>query len=145
MNYKFGKQSLKHLSECHEDLQRVMMCSIHASPYDFSIIEGHRPIEEQLKAYRAGKSQIDGVKRKGKHNRLPSHAVDVFPYPGTIDGVSAWNDHFRFKVIGGVVLACAKLLEIPIRWGADWDGDGSRQDQSLHDLPHFELVGYPAE
>ena len=26
-----------------------------------------------------------------------------------------------------------------LRWGGDWDKDGSTTDQNLNDLPHFEL------
>lgn len=138
--FYFGQKSLRHLNECEDDLKKVLLKSISISPYDFSIIEGHRPVEEQIKAYRNGFSKIDGVNKKGKHNYIPSKAVDVLPYPANIDGKSVWDDKWRFFVIAGVILSVSNDMGISIRWGGDWDGDGSRADQSLHDLPHFELI-----
>lgn len=32
-----------------------------------------------------------------------------------------------------------------LTWGGDWDGDGSRTDQRLHDLPHIQWnIGTPS-
>ena len=56
------------------------------------------------------------------------------PYP--ID----WNDSDRMYMFVGFVRGMAQVMKIPIRCGADWDGDFSMKDQKFHDLPHFELI-----
>ena len=70
---------------------------------------------------------------KSKHNRQPSLAADVIPYP--VD----WEDSKRFYHFAGFVEGIAAAKGIKIRWGGDWDGDRSFADQNFHDLPHFEL------
>jgi len=126
---KLGKRSKKNLSECHPLLQELFEEVI--KHYDCSIIEGHRPQEEQDKAYHAGKSKLKFP--QSKHNKTPSLAVDAVPYP--ID----WNDSKRFYFFSGLVQGIADSLGIDIRWGGDWDSDNDFKDQSFHDLPHFEL------
>lgn len=126
---KFGNRSKKNLSEAHPLLQEVFEEVV--KHYDCSVIEGHRPQEEQDKAYHAGKSKLKYP--QSKHNKKPSLAVDVVPHP--ID----WNDRDRFYYFGGLVMGIAAAKGIDIRWGGDWDSDNDFKDQSFHDLPHFEL------
>lgn len=99
--------------------------------YDCSVICGYRNLEKQTEAYHAGKSKV--FYPNSKHNKQPSHAVDVVPYP--ID----WNDMKRFYHFAGYVKGIADSLGIKIRCGADWDSDNDFKDQNFHDLPHFEL------
>ena len=139
--FVFGAASTKHLSSCHADLQAVAHRALAYGVLDFSVIEGHRAVAEQQKAWREGRSQIDGVSRKGKHNQLPSLAMDLLPYPHRVNGVDVWQDKERFARVAGLVQAAAAELGVAIRWGGDWDGDGNNADGNLHDMPHFELVG----
>lgn len=131
MSYKFGKRSLKNLSEADPKLQALFHEVIKV--VDCSIIEGHRSKREQDKAYHAGKSKLKWP--ESKHNQEPSLAVDVVPYP--VD----WNDKARFYQMVGIIKAKAHSLDIKIRCGADWDSDNDFNDQTFHDLPHIELVG----
>ena len=126
----FGKRSKKNLSECHPDLQKLFNNVV--KNYDCSVIEGHRGKEEQDKLYHGGKSKVKYP--RSKHNKSPSLAADVVPYP--ID----WNDEIRFYHFVGYVKGVADKLGIKIRCGADWDGDNTFSDQTFHDLPHFELL-----
>tara|TARA_R110000822_G_scaffold93640_1_gene215264 strand:+ start:150 stop:536 length:387 start_codon:yes stop_codon:yes gene_type:complete len=126
---KFSKTSLAKLDTCHPDLQRIFNEVI--KTYDCSILEGHRSNERQKELYHQGKSKI---KSGGKHNSLPSAAVDAAPYP--ID----WNDKNRFYHFAGRVQAVALMLDIKIRWGGDWNGDNNLKNQTFFDLPHFELI-----
>lgn len=126
---QFGKDSLARLSTCHPDLQKLFNEVI--KHYDCTVIEGHRSDEDQLKAFNAGKSKI---KSGGMHNKTPSLAVDVAPWP--VD----WNDKNRFYHFAGRVQGIAQMLNIEIRWGGDWDSDNDLKDQNFYDLPHFELV-----
>ena len=76
--FKFSKRSIDKLNTCHKDLQLIMNTVISVSNIDFGISEGHRSIELQNKYFKEGKSQIDGITKKGKHNYDPSLAVDMF-------------------------------------------------------------------
>lgn len=135
----FGTRSEANLHSCDDRLQRVLRRAL-SYGVDFSVIEGHRTLERQLSLYNQGKSQIDGVNRKGQHNYWPSRAVDVLPYPGEINGVSVWKDKQRFCVLAGLIMAAAAEEGVAIRWGGDWDGDGNNADSDFNDLPHFELA-----
>lgn len=138
MQYKFSKSSLDQLLTCHPDLQKLFLEVI--KHYDCTVLEGNRGEEKQHEDFLTGKSKVDWP--NGKHNKLPSDAADVVPYPldwelVTKEDRAAINEMYLFV---GKVLGIAEMMEIPIRSGADWDGDGDITDQQLHDLPHFERI-----
>ena len=124
---RFSARSASRLAECHKDLQRVMNAAI--QEVDFTVLCGHRGKAEQDAAVAAGNSKLRWP--KSKHNKKPSLAVDVAPWP--ID----WNNRARFKALAKVILAEAAALGISLRWGGDWNSDGD--DSDGWDLPHFEL------
>lgn len=135
---KFGHRSTNNLKSVHNDLQLIMNEAV--KHFDFTVLEGHRTVERQNELFHQGKSKIDGFKKLGKHNHLPSLAVDIAPYP--ID----WNDKKRFYYLGGLIKGIAAellskgLISHRVRWGGDWDNDGDFNDNSFIDLPHFELI-----
>lgn len=139
-SYTFGAASQRELETCHPDLQRVLERALSSGVLDFSITQGERTANEQLRLFRQGKSKIDGISKKGKHNHSPSLAADVMPYPGTVNGVNVWSDKERFARLAGLVQAAAFEEKVKIRWGGDWDGDGNNADSRFHDMPHYELV-----
>lgn len=146
--YKFGKNSLEKLKTAHEDLQKIMFLAIKRSKIDFGISEGHRSIERQFSLFQQGKSKIDGKTKKGKHNYMPSRAVDIYAYhPVSEVRKRMAFDYKTLCYIAGVIDSCALELlrkgEIThkIRWGGNWDLDGELiTDQKFDDLPHFELI-----
>lgn len=140
MSYSFGATSSSRLETCDERLQRVCKRALSYGVMDFSVTEGHRYAERQKELYDAGKSQIDGINRKGKHNYSPSLAVDLLPYPSEVNGVNVWQDKQRFCVLAGLMLAAAAEEGVKLRWGGDWDGDGNNADSNFNDLPHFEIL-----
>jgi peptidoglycan L-alanyl-D-glutamate endopeptidase CwlK len=133
---KFSTLSKQRLETCHPDLQTLFNEVIQY--IDCTILCGHRNKEDQNKAFEEGKSQKKWP--DGNHNKLPSLAVDVIPYP--ID----WNDHAGIKYFAGFVMGVAKLLKAEgkmkcdIRWGGDWDRDHDLKDNKFNDLVHFEVV-----
>lgn len=135
---KFGKRSKEALDSCHPDLKEIMNEAI--KYYDFSVLEGHRSVERQLALYTDGKSKIDGVKKKGKHNYYPSRAVDIVPYP--VD----WEDANRFHFLAGLIFGIAERLRVEgkithkLRWGGDFNMNMDFEDQKFIDYPHFELI-----
>lgn len=137
MENKLSKTSKERLATCESDLQNLVTLALKRCPVDFGVAEGHRSIERQQKLFAEGKSKIDGVTRKGKHNEYPSQAVDLYAW---VDGKANWSIH-HLSVIAGVMYSCADELGIKIRWGLNWDGDGViKDDQRFQDAPHFELV-----
>ena len=150
--YTFGERSKKNLETCHIDLQIIANRVIRSSKVDFGISEGHRSIERQKQLFDEGKSKIDGISKKGKHNYSPSFALDIYVYhPNNDLRRKMAYSKIHLAYIAGLFDACAKELfdqgaiRYLIRWGANWDGDGVIDfDQSFDDYPHFELIN-PAE
>lgn len=133
---RFSKRSINNLSECHIDLQIVFKEVI--KHFDCTVIEGYRGEAEQNEAYYAGNSKLKYP--QSKHNKRPSMAADVVPYP--ID----WNDTDRMRYFAGYVMGIAAILKSEgkithtLRSGGDWDMDTETNDQRFIDLPHFELI-----
>ena len=126
----FSTKSGMILATCDHRLQQV--CDQVIKVYDFTVLEGYRSNERQNELFRQGKSELEAG--QSKHNEDPSLAVDVAPYP--ID----WDDHKRFYLLAGFMFQAAYDVGVALRWGGDWDRDWQHNDQSFHDLPHFEIV-----
>lgn len=141
--YTFGKTSNDRLNTCHPDLQLILRTAIKLTNIDFGVSDGHRSIELQQKYFKEGKSKIDGIKVKGKHNYMPSLAADIYPF---VNGGMKWdNEHLSY--LAGLIHGVAEMLLAEgrinhrIRWGGNWDMDGEiLLDQSFDDRPHFELI-----
>lgn len=168
MVYKFGEKSTKQLQTCHRDLQLVLTEGLANSEIDFSLIEGHRPPETQFEYFKKGRKEvngkwvvvdrrkvttnIDGHKKKGKHNYQPSRAIDIAIYvPKSIRPSKYKNYNFAYDeehlcYVIGVIMGTAKMLfrqgriTNRVTSGLNWDGDGIiLKDQNLADYPHIEI------
>ena len=126
---RFGKSSKKRLLTCDDRLQKVFNEVI--KHVDCSVLEGHREKDRQNKLYEEGKTKVKYP--NGRHNRQPSSAVDVTPYP--VD----WKDRERQTLFAGFVIGVASQMGIKLRWGGDWDQDFQVVDNRFDDFPHFEL------
>jgi hypothetical protein len=134
---KFSQESFSTLATCHPDLQALFYEVI--KYYDCTILEGYRNEIDQEMAFNAGHTKLHYP--NGKHNRQPSTAVDVTPYPINFDD---YNLNIWF---GGYVMGIAQKLKDEgkmthsIRWGGAWDGLGDlNKPGMLADLVHFELI-----
>ena len=127
---RFSDKSISKLTTCDPRLQRVLHEVI--KHFDCTILEGHRDKERQNRMVEEGKSQVRWP--DGKHNTVPSMAVDVTPYP------VVWEDRERQTLFAGYVLATAKAMDIDLRWGGDWNRDTEVRDNTFDDLVHFEIV-----
>ena len=134
---RFSASSQEALDTCHPALRRL--CERVIQDYDFTVLEGHRGKERQNKLVEKGRSQVRWP--NSKHNREPSMAVDVAPYPVN------WDARSRFYELAGHMQQAFADLQREgkiasrwsLRWGGDWDGDDRHDDQRFDDLPHFEL------
>ncbi len=142
MPYSFGSKSLAKLETVHATLNNIAMRALETSPYDFTIIHGWRGEEVQNALQESGVS----TKRfpDSKHNVTEpdfggpmSMAIDFGPW---IESDIPWDDTHIFAVIAGCFFTAAHEFGEQIRWGGDWDSDGSTKDQKLMDWGHVELV-----
>jgi len=127
---EFSQTSLDRLNTC--DPQLIKLFEEVIKYFDCTILCGFRNQADQHEAFITGKSKLDWP--NGNHNKNPSYAVDVAPYP--VD----WDDYKRLYFFAGFVKATAKQMGIPIRWGGDWNDDTQVKDNTFNDLVHFELV-----
>jgi len=125
----FGEKSKERLNTCDSNLQKVFNEVI--KHVDCSVLEGHREKDRQNKLFKEGKTKVKYP--NGRHNRQPSSAVDVTPYP--VD----WKDRERQTLFAGFVIGVASQMGINLRWGGDWDQDFQVVDNRFDDFPHFEL------
>lgn len=143
---KFSQKSLMMLEECHPDLQKVMKEAI--KYIDFSIIEGARTEETQLRYYASGKSKTMNSKHipeyVKQYKKYYSHAVDVAPYFSEKPHID-YADREEFAMLAGFILGIAKLMKdrgeikSEIRWGGKWSKERIKQNTFV-DMPHFEIV-----
>ena len=124
---KFSLSSKQRLATCHPDLRRV--CEALIKTFDFAVVCGYRDKADQDKAVAEGKSKAKWP--SSAHNKLPSRAVDLVPYP--VD----WSNIGRFKQLAAAFMAVANLLKdrgeitSEFAWGGNW--------KKLKDYPHFEI------
>jgi len=139
---KFGNKSKERLDTTHNDLK--VICNEVIKTFDFSILEGTRSLEQQQKYFNTGRSKLDGINKKSKHQSFPSLAIDIAPYP--IDFKNNSKARARFYLLAGYMFQASETLfeagitTHKLRWGGDWNSDKDFHDQSFDDLPHFELV-----
>lgn len=132
--YQFGIRSTKELKTIHPNLQIVLLETI--SFIDFSIIQGHRNKKLQNIYYNKGRSQLKWP--EGQHNKMPSHAVDIAPYP--IDWSNNPKVLARFYMLMGMIYAVSVKKKIKLRYGCDWNSNFDFTDQTFDDLCHIELA-----
>lgn len=100
---------------------------------DISLTTGHRDEATQNSLYPA----FTKVKwPNSKHNAYPSLAVDLQPFPYPQDDIKLRQ---QLAYIAGRAIEWAKHQHIDLRWGGDWDQDGSNVDNGFDDLFHFEV------
>lgn len=133
---EFAKQSEQRLMQAHPDLITLFRTVV--KKFDCIVLESFRDKEKQDEAFKNGNSKLQWP--HGKHNQLPSLAVDVAPYP--LD----WKDLSRFYHFAGFVQGTAEMLlqdhkiTHKIRWGGDWDSDQNLSEEKFKDLVHFEVI-----
>lgn len=120
---QFGIKSKQMRGSCHPDLQRVLDEAI--KHFDFSVVWGHRDELSQNRAYNEGHSNLRWP--NSNHNKLPSRAFDVVPYPGSYDA----GDRAFYEMATHILSASLKH-RVRIRWGGHWTNP--------KDMAHFELM-----
>ncbi|KKL90578.1 hypothetical protein LCGC14_1903280 [marine sediment metagenome] len=127
----FSVRSRSILETCDLQLQTLFTEVIFT--FDCIIVCGHRPGYIQDDLFRRGLSKLEWP--NSKHNKEPSLAVDVYPYPIN------WQDRERMTYFAGFVMGKAQTMGYKLRWGGDWNKDWQVRDNVFDDLGHFELIG----
>lgn len=162
MTYHYGLESRQKLKLADRRIVRVFEELIEHQ--DTTIIETARTDELQKLYFAQGRSKLDGITRRSKHQVSEEQplalAVDAAPYyadeypriPWRTSPIVAGADCTeeqarrnlenlkRWHLFAGRVLGIAESLGVRLRWGGDWDTDHRFNDQLFDDLPHFELV-----
>ena len=101
---------------------------------DVSLLYGYRNEREQNTLFGQGASQLRWP--KSKHNTYPSLAVDIqpYPYPDTDGDLRA-----ALGYMAGLCWLIAERNDFSIRWGGDWNRNGSVTDNGFDDLFHLEI------
>ena len=114
---------------------QVLVTRIRDEVCDVSLTSGYRGPDEQNELYANGASTVRWP--DSKHNKRPSVAVDLQPYPYPTYEPKLWG---ALGYIAGRAFAIAAEEGFRIRWGGDWNGNGDLTDQQFDDLFHLELV-----
>jgi len=131
----FSKSSKSKLESCDPELQILFNYVI--KYFDCKVIYGYRTKKAQNAAFAGGFSKVKYP--NSKHNKTPSQAVDVIPYP------IQWKNIDRMRYFIGFVKGIARMLkdygamEKEIITGIDWDNDTVLTDQRFNDFPHFQI------
>ena len=150
--YKLSERSLQRLQGVHPNLVKVVKRAIEISKQDFTVLEGVRTKKQCMTNYGKGRTiaqcvakgvpaqyanpnaaKVTWLNNPFASKHVSGKAVDLVPYP--VD----WDDLKKFDTIAQAMLQAAKELGVPVRWGADWDGDGKPRERGESDSPHFEL------
>lgn len=121
MTFKLSSRSLSRLEGLDERLVNVVKRAIQLTTVDFGVTSGLRTAEEQNELFKRGASQCDGYKKKSYHQS--GKAVDLVGY---FQGRVTWEIKF-YDDIGDAMIAAAKELDCPLRWGCAWHIKDARQ------------------
>jgi len=100
---------------------------------DVSLTSGHRNEAEQNALY-PRYTQVQWP--DSMHNHKPSLAVDIqpYPYPDNENDLRA-----ALGYMAGLCWMIAQKHGFKIRWGGDWNRNGSVTDNGFNDLFHLEI------
>jgi peptidoglycan L-alanyl-D-glutamate endopeptidase CwlK len=103
---------------------------------DVSLISGYRNREEQNALYESFPPRTRVRYPNSKHNKRPSLAVDLQPYPYPDNDKDL---HAALGYIAGLAMMIAHIHGWKLRWGGDWNRNGSVTDNGFDDLFHLEI------
>ena len=109
--YKLGAGSLREIQGVHQDQVKVVHRAIEITGQDFTVHDGLRTREDQVRMVASGASKT----MNSRH--ITGHAVDLVPY---LNGKLRWEWPLIYPIAEAMRTA-GKELGIPQRWGGCWD------------------------
>lgn len=150
MPYSLGAGSREKLAGVDPRLIRVIEKALTYDIIDFKVICGVRTLNEQKALYAQGRTKPGKIVTWTLNSRhLPDpktglgRAVDLLPAPydwKVEDDKTTPEQDDNFIKLANAMLKASKELGIPIRWGANWDGDTQIREKGESDNPHFEMA-----
>lgn len=135
--HSLGPTSRARLKGVHFQLVAVVELALKKCTIDFSVVEGLRTKERQAQLYAQGRTAPGPIVTwtlKSKH--IDGLAVDLCPF---VNGKLDWTAGKNFDAIAAAMFEAAKDLGVNVRWGADWNRNGTPRERGETDSPHFEL------
>ena len=115
--FKLSRRSLDRLEGVDERLPAVAKQAITLSKTDFGVIQGMRTVEQQKELVAKGAS------RTMKSLHLEGKAIDIMAY---VNGRASWELNL-YDDLADAIKEAAKVVGVPIRWGAAWHIDDIRK------------------
>jgi peptidoglycan L-alanyl-D-glutamate endopeptidase CwlK len=131
LTFVFSKRSRQNIDSAHPLLRELARRALAQGILDMTVIEGHRDKTKQDQYYKSGASKLKWP--KSKHNKTPSEALDIVPYP--LD----WSDWDEFLALSRLLKGtweemCEDDVEGTKDWELEWGGDWK-----MRDGPHFQI------
>ena len=148
----FSERGEKALATCDADLQAIARLALKWTEgyVEWDIVQGARTIEQQREYFRAKASKVnpDGYASKADLYKAAKHITGPgMPYSRAFDYVlqskqpGGAYDKAALAFIAGALAAAASHVGVKIRWGGDFDQDGSFfEPATFQDGPHIELL-----
>lgn len=124
---KASKRTRDNLKGVNEKLVMLAGYALAISEQDFFVNEGLRSTAKQQEYFKNGRSQLDGINKKSKHQL--GRAIDIY-YTGWKNTDSIKDP--RWEKIYEAFRIASKMLNIKIEFGKDW--------KTLVDKPHIQLA-----
>ena len=137
--FYLGKRSLTRLHKLHPKMAACVALAItYLEEVDLSVSETVRTNERQHRLYYGKPKKTWTLNSKHLIQKDGfCHAVDLVPL---LNGELAWD---KCPAIAKAMFEAAEVIGIRIRWGGDWNQNGSSADEhkrGSYDGPHFELL-----
>ncbi|GEK13222.1 M15 family metallopeptidase [Aliivibrio fischeri] len=137
--YYLGKKSLSQLHKLHPKMIACISLAITLSEVDFTISETVRTPTRQRELYYGTPKKTWTLSSKHLIQKDGyCHAADLIPLKGT---QADWD---KCSLVKDAMFKAAEIIGIKIRWGGDWNQNGSSKDEhqrGSYDGPHFEYLG----
>ncbi|MDD9174497.1 M15 family metallopeptidase [Aliivibrio sp. S2TY2] len=138
--YHLGKKSLSHLHKVHPRFAACIALAATVSTVDFSVSETIRTSDRQRELFYGTPKRSWTLNSKHLlQDDGYGHAADLIPLKK--GGGADWD---RCAEVKDAMFKAAELIGIRIRWGGDWNQNGSSADEhqrGSYDGPHFEYLG----
>lgn len=137
--FRYSEKSTERIRELHKDLQIILGEAI--KHIDITVVQGFRDEMAQNTAFNCGYSKVKWP--NSKHNKMPSHAVDIIPLKYPANG--SFKDWAKFAYMIGIVKGISEemykngTIKHKLRFGLDFNRDGILFNDSFIDAPHIEL------
>lgn len=122
-----GRRIDLHMQEAKWELEQVYPSNV----FTIQVHETWRTIERQKSLFNSGKSEIDGINKKGYHNYYPSLAYDLSIY---IDGAVTYTEVYH-DILGSV----GEALEL------EWGGTTNEYYDGFSNSSHFQVPWKPSK